>query len=78
VHTAGSLLVGVDALDELPRVVKRLRAAVADTVQLVDGRRRPLVQLDLPIGLEGTAERRLSPPPAAAQPPGRTTRTAPR
>jgi hypothetical protein len=57
VHTAGSLPVGVDALDELPRVVKRLRAAVADTVQLVDGRRRPLVQLDLPIGLEGTAER---------------------
>jgi NAD(P)H-hydrate repair Nnr-like enzyme with NAD(P)H-hydrate epimerase domain len=38
-------------------VVKRLRAAVADTVQLVDGRRRPLVQVDLPIGLEGTAER---------------------
>jgi hypothetical protein len=54
VHTPTSLLVGADALYELPRVVKRLRAAVADTVQLVDGRRRPLVQLDLTIGLEGT------------------------
>jgi hypothetical protein len=56
VHAPGSLLVGADALYDLPRVVKKLRAAVADTVQLVDGRRRPLVQLDLTIGLEGTGD----------------------
>jgi hypothetical protein len=52
----GWLLVGPDALYDLPRVIKRLRACAADTVQLVDGRRQGLVQLELTIGIEGTAD----------------------
>jgi hypothetical protein len=52
----GWLLVGPDALYELPRVVKHLRACVADAVQVVAGRRQGLVQLELTIGIEGTAE----------------------
>jgi hypothetical protein len=55
-HDGGSLLVGPDALYDLPRVVKRLRATVADTVQVVAGLRQGLVQLDLTIGIEGTAD----------------------
>jgi hypothetical protein len=56
VHTPESLLVGPDALYDLPRVVKRLRGRVADSVQVVDGAAQPLVHLDLTIGLEGTAD----------------------
>jgi hypothetical protein len=56
VHTPGSLLVGPDAQYDLPRVVKRLRARAADTVQVVGGRPRELVHLDLTIGLEGSTE----------------------
>jgi hypothetical protein len=52
----GWLLVGPDALYDLPRVIKRLRACVAETVQLVAGRRQGLVQLELTIGIEGTAD----------------------
>jgi hypothetical protein len=56
VHTPDSLLVGPDALYDLPRVVKRLRARVADTVQMVDGEPHGLVQLELTIGLEGSTD----------------------
>jgi hypothetical protein len=56
VHAPGSLLVGPDALYDLPRVVKRLRAGLADTVQVVDGAPRELVRLDLTIGLEGSTD----------------------
>jgi len=52
----GWLLVGADALYDLPRVVKHLRACVAESVQVVAGRRQALVQLELTIGIEGTAE----------------------
>ncbi|MGY1806481.1 hypothetical protein ACI8AF_03855 [Blastococcus sp. SYSU D00669] len=55
-HGGGSLVVGVDALYDLPRAVKRLQARVADSVQVVDGRRQGLVQLDLTYGFEGTPE----------------------
>jgi hypothetical protein len=48
--------VGPDALYDLPRAVTRLRARVADTVQLVDGRRRGLVRLDPSIGIDGSGE----------------------
>jgi hypothetical protein len=52
----GWLLVGADALYELPRVVKRLRACVAEAVQVVAGRRQGLVQFELTIGIEGTTD----------------------
>jgi len=52
----GWLLVGADALYELPRVVKQLRACVAEAVQVVAGQRQGLVQLELTIGIEGTAD----------------------
>jgi|tagenome__1003787_1003787.scaffolds.fasta_scaffold18121931_2 hypothetical protein len=52
----GWLLVGPDALYELPRVIKRLRAGAAEAVQVVAGHRQGLVQLDLTIGIEGTAD----------------------
>ena len=55
VHTPDSLLVGPDALYDLPRVVKSLRGRVADSVQVVDGEQQALVHLDLTIGLEGTS-----------------------
>jgi hypothetical protein len=55
VHTPDSLLVGPDALYDLPRVVKSLRGRVADSVQVVDGESQALVHLDLTIGLEGTS-----------------------
>ena len=55
-HGEGCLLVGPDALYDLPRVVKRLRAGVADTVQVVGGVLQGLVQLDLTIGIEGTTD----------------------
>ena len=52
----GWLLVGADALYELPRVIKALRACVAEAVQVVAGRRQGLVQLELTIGIEGTED----------------------
>jgi hypothetical protein len=52
----GWLLVGADALYALPRVIKRLRACVAEAAQVVAGRRQGLVQLELTIGIEGTAD----------------------
>jgi hypothetical protein len=55
-HTGGALLVGSDALYDQPRVVKRLRAGVAGTVQVVGGRPHGLVQLDLTVGIEGTTD----------------------
>jgi len=52
----GWLLVGADALYELPRVVKRLRACVAEAAQVVADRRQGLVQPELTIGIEGTTD----------------------
>ena len=55
-HNGDTLLVGPDALYDLPRVVKRLRAGVAPSVQVVAGRPHGLVQLDMTVGIEGTAD----------------------